>query len=182
MSQGIFMSEAEKGTGNRAVIIVVLIILIAGVVYLKNNKKKNESDSKAKIENLETDDKPMPKTVENNTEKTATEEADTSNSAEAEREIKLPRLLDLGAGKCIPCKMMEPILEDLKLSHAKEFKVDFIDVWKDQEAGKKHNIRMIPTQIFFDGNGKELYRHEGFFSKEEILNKWKELGISVSEK
>jgi len=89
----------------------------------------------------------------------------------------LPRLLDLGAGKCIPCKMMAPILEELKQEYAGAFEVVVIDVWQDRSAAEKHGIQSIPTQIFFDASGRELFRHEGFFSKEDILGKWKELGF-----
>jgi len=75
-----------------------------------------------------------------------------------------------------------PILEDLREEYRGRFEVVFIDVWKDPEAGKAHRIRMIPTQIFFDASGKELYRHEGFFSKEDILAKWKELEVDLENK
>jgi thioredoxin 1 len=91
----------------------------------------------------------------------------------------LPRLVDLGAGKCIPCKMMKPILDDLKTNYAGTFKTEFIDVWEDADAAKPYNINLIPTQIFFDVDGKELFRHEGFYSKEDILGKWKELGVEI---
>jgi thioredoxin 1 len=94
----------------------------------------------------------------------------------------LPRLLDLGAGKCIPCKKMAPILEELKEEYAGAMEVVFIDVWQDHSAGDKYGIQMIPTQIFYDASGKELFRHEGFFAKEEILAKWKELGITLQPK
>jgi len=89
----------------------------------------------------------------------------------------LPRLVDLGAGKCIPCKMMKPILDELKETCAETFKTEFIDVWENPDAGKQYGINMIPTQIFFGSDGKELFRHEGFFGKEDILAKWKELGV-----
>ncbi len=89
----------------------------------------------------------------------------------------LPRLIDLGADKCIPCKMMAPILEELKQEYANKFEVEFFDVWKNSDAAKKYAIRIIPTQIFFDASGKELFRHEGFLSKKDILTKWKELGV-----
>jgi thioredoxin 1 len=106
-------------------------------------------------------------------------------AAQAQAEVKgaapqgkaLPRLVDLGAGKCIPCKMMKPILDDLKANYAGTFKTEFIDVWEDADAATPYNINLIPTQIFFGADGKELFRHEGFFSKEDILGKWKELGI-----
>ncbi len=95
---------------------------------------------------------------------------------------KLPRLVDLGANKCIPCKMMAPILESLKKEYAGRLQVDFIDVWQNPDAGRQYKIGLIPTQIFYDASGKELFRHEGFFSKEEILAKWKELGLDLTIK
>jgi len=55
--------------------------------------------------------------------------------------------------------------------------VAFSDVRQDPSVGEKYGISVIPTQIFFDKDGKELFRHEGFFPKEDILAKWKELGI-----
>lgn len=95
---------------------------------------------------------------------------------------ELPRMVDLGAGKCIPCKMMKPILDDLKANYADHFTTVFIDVWENREAGKQYGIEVIPTQIFYDAEGKELFRHVGFYGKEEILGKWKELGVDVSAK
>jgi len=80
----------------------------------------------------------------------------------------LPRLVDLGAGKCIPCKKMAPILEEMKKDYAGVVDVVFVDVWKDPKAGKPYKIRVIPTQVFYDKTGKEVFRHEGFFSREEI--------------
>ena len=96
------------------------------------------------------------------------------------REKALPHLVDLGAGKCIPCKMMAPILEDLKKTYAGRMDVVFIDVWQNPDAGKKYGINVIPTQIFYDTAGKEVFRHEGFFGKDDILAKWKELGVDLT--
>lgn len=93
---------------------------------------------------------------------------------------QLPKLIDLGAGKCIPCKMMAPILEELKKEYAGRMDVRFIDVWQDPEAGKAYGIDVIPTQIFYDAEGKERFRHTGFFGKEDILGKWKELGVDLA--
>jgi thioredoxin 1 len=104
----------------------------------------------------------------------------TGSSAEDDASGPLPRLVDLGADKCIPCKMMAPVLEELKKEYAGRLRVDFIDVWKAPEAGKPYGVEVIPTQIFFDAGGKELFRHVGFFGKEEILAKWKELGVELS--
>ncbi len=105
--------------------------------------------------------------------------AATSNNSSTK---KLPRLVDLGADKCVPCKMMAPILEGLKKEYGGRMDVEFIDVWKMPGTGKEHGIKVIPTQIFYGADGKELFRHEGFFGKEDILAKWKELGVDLSSK
>jgi len=94
----------------------------------------------------------------------------------------LPKLLDLGADKCIPCKMMAPLLEELKTAYSGRLDVVFADVWKNPAEAKEYGIETIPTQIFFDAQGKELFRHEGFFAKDDILAKWKELGVDLSGK
>ncbi len=92
---------------------------------------------------------------------------------------KIPRLVDLGAGKCIPCKAMAPILEGLKAEYAGRMDVQFIDVWKDPDAGKAYGIHIIPTQIFYGPDGKELARHQGFMDKDAILAQWKALGVAL---
>jgi len=104
--------------------------------------------------------------------------ASTSSNQEAARAAR-PRLLDLGAGTCVPCKMMAPILEELRETYKSKLEVVFIDVRQDNAAAKKYGISVIPTQIFYDASGKELFRHQGFFSREDILAKWKELGVEL---
>lgn len=94
---------------------------------------------------------------------------------------QLPRLLDLGATKCIPCKMMVPVLDELTKEYKGKLKVEFIDVWENQAAAEKYKVQSIPTQIFFNANGKEVYRHTGFISKEDILKTFKEHNIHLSE-
>jgi thioredoxin 1 len=88
-----------------------------------------------------------------------------------------PVLLELGSRQCVPCKMMMPILGQLAKDYPEQFTVAFSDVWQDPSAGEKYGVSTIPTQIFFDKDGKELFRHEGFFPKDDILAKWKELGV-----
>ena len=75
--------------------------------------------------------------------------------------------------------MMAPILEELKKEYAGRMEVEFIDVWKNPDAGKQYGVQIIPTQIFYAADGKELFRHVGFFGKEDILAKWKELGVNM---
>lgn len=111
--------------------------------------------------------------------------ADAGTSPATERPVAestaLPRLLDLGADKCVPCKMMAPILEEMKLTYEGILTVEFIDVWKDPTAATPYGIRVIPTQIFFSAEGTELFRHEGFISREDILAKWRELGVALPD-
>lgn len=92
---------------------------------------------------------------------------------------KLPRLLDFGAHKCQACKMMEPVLAQLAVEYHDVFTVEFIDVWqsKNRDRAKNNAIRMIPTQIFLDSSGREIWRHVGFISKADILKKWREFGV-----
>jgi len=95
---------------------------------------------------------------------------------------KLPTLIDLGAHKCEACKKMTPILDELAKTYPKSFQVKFIDVWQkqNQKIAEQYKISLIPTQIFFDENNKELWRHEGFLPKKEILAKWQELGYKLN--
>jgi thioredoxin 1 len=86
-------------------------------------------------------------------------------------------MIDLGATACIPCKLMAPILVKLEKQYAGRAAVVFFDVWKDQAPAKRFGIRTIPTQIFFDKDGKEVYRHEGFLSEEEIVSRFKDMGV-----
>jgi len=86
-------------------------------------------------------------------------------------------MIDIGARKCIPCKMMAPILEELEKEYNGKAAIVFIDVWQNPEEGKKYRIRSIPTQIFYDKEGKENYRHEGFFDKASIVGKLEQLGV-----
>ncbi|MBP7937635.1 MAG: thioredoxin family protein [Phycisphaerae bacterium] len=110
----------------------------------------------------------------------ASRPAEAQNDQDPTAQKALPRLVDIGAGKCIPCKRMAPILAELKKEFAGRMEVEFIDVWEKPDAGYPYQIRMIPTQIFYDASGKELFRHEGFYGREDILGKWKELGVDLS--
>ena len=101
------------------------------------------------------------------------------SSAAAKGAAKLPRIVDVGADKCIPCVMMAPILDELKKEYAGVLEVEFVDVWKNPEDAKPYGVRGIPTQIFYDANGKELKRHMGYISKQGILDEFKKLGIPL---
>ena len=86
-------------------------------------------------------------------------------------------MVDLGAKKCIPCKMMAPILEELRAEYRERAAVIFIDVWENPEAAPRFSVRAIPTQIFYDAQGKEVTRHEGFLDKQAIVSMFTKLGV-----
>ena len=91
-----------------------------------------------------------------------------------------PVLVDLGADMCGACKRMAPILETLKVQYAGVLDVHFLDVHKNPALGSLYGIRGIPTQIFYGPSGEELFRHEGFYSQQDILDKWRELGFVLT--
>jgi thioredoxin 1 len=147
----------------KIVTVIFLIVAVVIVVAVKQNRKANSG--------AVVDEEPANFVV-------SSEVAGPETSKDVLSKA-LPRLVDLGADKCIPCKMMAPILVELKSEYDGRLIVDFIDVWKNPDEGPKYGIKLIPTQIFFDASGKELFRHEGFISKEDILAKWKEFGVEL---
>jgi len=86
-------------------------------------------------------------------------------------------MIDLGAKKCIPCKMMAPIMEKMERKYEGKAAVVFIDVWEHREQAARFRIRAIPTQIFFNADGKEVYRHSGFMSEKAIVYMMEQLGV-----
>ena len=143
---------------------MALAVAVVGVLIAKNAGKKPTDASPAAVE--------PPAAVEASAVPTPASEPATQSKP-------LPRLVDLGAGKCIPCKMMAPILKDLKTTYAGKMDVVFIDVWENPDAGKKAGINVFPTQIFSEAAGRDLSRPEGFSGKAHTSAKWKELGVSL---
>jgi thioredoxin 1 len=90
-------------------------------------------------------------------------------------------MIDLGAKKCIPCKMMAPIMKKMEKAYKGKAAIVFIDVWENREQAKKFGIQGIPTQIFFNAQGKEVYRHVGFFSESAIIGQLKKIGVDPPE-
>ena len=158
-SQGVLTGKSTK------LAAVILLSAAVGIVfYLKNRAQEM----------------PAPETV--TVTQGVRDDQQVATDPGVADESRLPRLLELGADKCVPCKMMAPILEELRVEYAAALNVEFIDVWKRPEAAGLYNIQLIPTQIFFDASGKEVFRHQGFFAKADILAKWKELGIDITRK
>jgi thioredoxin 1 len=90
--------------------------------------------------------------------------------------------IELGSVRCIPCQQMQSVMKSIEAKYGKEVKIIFYDVWT--EAGKPYGvtygIEAIPTQVFLDGDGKEYYRHVGFFPEDELVKILRMKGIIVN--
>jgi thioredoxin 1 len=92
----------------------------------------------------------------------------------------LPRLVNLKTKACIQCERMLPVLAELKRQFSDKFTVHTFDVGRNQRAGTAFGaIRVMPTLIFMNQAGQELYRFEGYMSKAEILERWQALGVTI---
>ena len=87
--------------------------------------------------------------------------------------------IELGSVRCIPCQKMQPVMKNIEEKYGKEVKVVFHDVWTPdgKPYAQKFKIEAIPTQVFLDENGKEFFRHTGFFPEEELVNVLKQKGV-----
>ncbi|HUU05728.1 MAG TPA: thioredoxin family protein [Patescibacteria group bacterium] len=106
-------------------------------------------------------------------------EADEKGGDAAAEENYLVTFVELGSVRCIPCKMMQPIMKDIEKDYAGQVKVVFHDVWTPagEPFAQDYKIRVIPTQVFLDKEGEEYFRHEGFFPKEELIKVLKQKGV-----
>ena len=148
----------------KVLVVVALGAAVGAVFALRQNANRNASAI--------SDSGPA--------EVTKVQASSPTNGSERGNAGPLPRLVDLGAGTCIPCKMMVPVLEELKQEYAGRLSVEFYDVREDPGVARKYGIRVIPTQIFYDAAGKELFRHESFIAKEDIVAKFKECGVDLA--
>lgn len=187
---------ADDG-GNLLPLMAAMVVLLAGPIAIREFKKRKGKPEMKKMKNIaivaalliavaavfaakQNLNKPAATSPSTTAEAAAPAATPVEPTSATDQPASLPRLVDLGATKCMQCKMMAPILDDLKATYAGQMQVDFIDVWEHPEAGEEYGIRMIPTQILYDAQGQELFRHEGFFPKEDILAKWKELGVELN--
>ena len=139
-------------------IVVVLVVAVVVVIAVKSNKSGRDTATPGGGQQIPEEYRPEQLTGKG-----------------------LPALIDVGAGTCIPCKLMAPILEELKEELQGKITVQFLDLNKYPGLAKEYRISVMPTQIFYDASGKELYRHEAFMSKQDILAKWQELGVDLTE-
>jgi thioredoxin 1 len=176
----------------KVLIVVVLVIAVAGILAGKRNGANTASPPSSSTSR---EMAAQPSTASSQTPATAPVKAAASPSptqsaasppatgakpkpTQKPRQA-LPQMVELGSKTCVPCQMMQPILEELRKEYKGQLEVPFWDVYEHQDKAKAYGIRVIPTQVFIGADGKEFFRHEGFFPKEDILAKFKEHGIAL---
>ncbi len=102
-----------------------------------------------------------------------------ASARSGEAALARPRLLEVGSMRCQACLEMAKVLEALRASQGPRLRVDFIDVFEQPDAGDTYRIQVIPTQILYDASGKEIFRHVGYFAHDDILAKFRELGVAL---
>ncbi len=168
---------------NNALILIAVVVIVAGVAWFRSAREGSgagtpktnpaASPTTAPAKEGELCPEPPPVAATGGTP-TSGPTMPATNPAAAK---KLPRVVDLGADKCKACKELAPILVELKKEYEGRVVVEFIDVWKNPDAGKPYKISAIPTQVFFDADGKEVWRHLGFLPKADFIKKFAELGV-----
>ena len=93
--------------------------------------------------------------------------------------VAKPRLLELGSMRCQACLEMAKVLDALRASQGERLQVDFIDVFEQVGAPERYKVTLIPTQVLYDAAGKEIFRHTGYFSHDDILAKFRALGVKL---
>lgn len=128
--------------------LVVLVIISIGVFSLRNTETQSKINS----------DKPS-----------------VTNS---ETKYKAT-FIELGSVRCIPCQKMQPVIKSVEEKYGDQVKVIFYDVWTSQgkEDAKQFDFDAIPTQLFLDENGREYFRHVGFFPEVELVKILKQKGV-----
>lgn len=107
-----------------------------------------------------------------------TTKADKNNTGSEKTTYKVT-FIELGSVRCIPCQQMQPIMKSIQEKYSDQVKVVFYDVWTEAGApyAKKYGIEAIPTQVFLDKDGKEYYRHVGYFPEEELVKVLQQKGV-----
>lgn len=137
-----------------AFIIVGVVVIVAGVALYRNADEQGESVGQS---------------------------ASQPANAEDGDDLFLPRMVDFGSDKCVACKKMAPVLEKLRKQYAGRANIEFIDVYEHPSSRQLFNVRLIPTQIFYDAEDEEVWRHEGLLLEKEIVAKLREMGVKEEE-
>ncbi len=92
--------------------------------------------------------------------------------------------IELGSVNCIPCRQMQPVMKSIEAKYSPRVKVVFYDVWTKEQSkyAQLFNIRVIPTQVFLDASGIEIFRHQGFFPQKDLEKFLADQGVKPATK
>lgn len=155
----------SKASATNIVAVLAVVAVVAAAAWFKSQRAEQQpADATAALEpsSLAQINAPADENA------AADASAAAAQVTRASSDAKLPRLVDLGAHKCKQCIALAPILDALREEYKGRLSVEFIDVWKNPDAATPYRIRLIPTQILYTAEGKEVWRHEGFISKEDL--------------
>ena len=165
----------RRGLGFLTAVVLVFSITLFGLLVTSHSAEKTAE---------QTMEQPTEQTAVQPVEPPAEQAAEQSTQPSTSKIPEIPvkgkvTMVDIGAKKCIPCKLMAPIMEELEKEYHETGRaaIHFIDVWENKEQGRKFHIKTIPTQIFYDKDGNEFMRHEGFMRKGAIEEVLKKLGV-----
>lgn len=137
---------------NKIIALVIVVAIVTIALYLKSGKSPQGPGSRAE---------------------------QTGPAAAAPNGQGLPRFVDLGTTSCAPCKVMLGVMAELEQKYPGEMVIEFVNVGEQREEARRYGVRIIPTQIFYAPDGRELYRHTGVFRADEVVAKWAELGYPM---
>ncbi|MFO8081335.1 MAG: thioredoxin family protein [Armatimonadota bacterium] len=99
------------------------------------------------------------------------------NPVDQARRSGKPTFVDFGAEGCQACDMMAPIIEELEAEMGDRVNIILIQVDEEQYLTARYGVRSIPVQYIYDAEGREVFDHTGFLSKDAILEQLAELGV-----
>jgi thiol-disulfide isomerase/thioredoxin len=102
----------------------------------------------------------------------------TDNPVDKARLSGKPTMVEFGATGCVPCDMMQPILDKLEKKFPDTLNIVFLHVGENQVLAGRYGIQSIPVQAFFDADGQEVFRHTGFYPEEEVMTQLKKMGVA----
>lgn len=166
---------------------ILIFVILIGLPACNNPKPDNKTEENDQPETVETtiikEQKEQAQAIISTEEKIkdneSPEEIETIKDKVIPTEDIRVTFIELGSVKCIPCKMMQPILDEIEKEYAGQVEVVFYDVWTPagRPYAQKYRIRGIPTQIFLDKDGNEYFRHVGYFPKDELVTILKMQGV-----
>lgn len=175
LSQKYAKFEGEFLMCNKLSIITILLI---GIILTGCSKSQDSQSGKNEKTLVIAEKGEQTKDHHDSSNKEKTAKQDDSQILKQSESYKVT-FIELGSVRCIPCKMMQPIMEEIEKEYIEQVKVVFHDVWtpEGRPYAVEYGIRVIPTQVFLDKDNKEYFRHEGFFPKEELINVLRQQGV-----